>query len=56
MDCPAEGTGLKELTTLLEAQMQALLEPVVAAPMSASEGNGEPSLPIISMTNSLRTE
>jgi hypothetical protein len=55
MNCLAEGTGLKELMPLLEAQMQALLEPVMAAPMSVSEGNGDTSLPIISMPNSLRT-
>jgi hypothetical protein len=55
MNCSAEGIGLKELTALL-AQMQALLEPVVAASMSVNKGNGDIPLPIISMFNSLRTE
>jgi hypothetical protein len=51
MNCSAEEIGLKELTTLLVPQMQALLEPVVAAPMSVSEGKGDAPLPITSMSN-----
>jgi hypothetical protein len=44
---------LKGLTTLLGTQMQALLEPVVDAPISVSEDNGDTSLPVISMSSSL---